>query len=92
MTTQRNTNGRCSFSFLSPLNLTLLAVNAICFGASLVLLAAGKTGVPLVLVTIGSGLMLLALLTGALVASCRARSARNTGATEARTQGQERGV
>ena len=87
MTTQRNRN--CWPSFLSPLNLTLLAVNAICFGASLVLLAAGKADALLVLVTVATGLMLFALLTGALVASCRARSARNAGATEARAQGQE---
>lgn len=90
MTTQRNTD--CWRSFLSPLNLTLLAVNAICFGGFLAFLAAGKADAPVVVLTVTTGVMFSCLLTGALVASCRARSARNAGATEARAQGQESDV
>ena len=55
--------------FISPLQLTLLAINAVCFGACIVLLTVGTAGSPLVLLTIGTGLSFGAGLTGAIVAS-----------------------
>ena len=67
--------------WLSPLKLTLLAINAVCFGGCLVLLAAGKADGPLVLLTVAVGLMLLAGLTGALIAS-RRRHTRSVSDTE----------
>jgi hypothetical protein len=53
--------------YLSRLKITLLAINAVCFGACIVLLAFGTGGGPLVLLTIGTGLSLGAGLTGAIV-------------------------
>jgi hypothetical protein len=90
MTTERDTS--CWSAYLSPLRLVLLAVNAVCFGGFLAFLAAGKAGAPSVLVTVGTGLSLFALLTGALVAASRARSTRNAGARKAQPQGQEHDV
>ncbi|MCK9315795.1 MAG: hypothetical protein EOM59_14445 [Clostridia bacterium] len=55
--------------YLSPLKITLLAINAVCFGACIVLLMLGAGGGPLVLLTIGTGLALGAKLTGAIVAA-----------------------
>jgi hypothetical protein len=55
--------------YLSPLKITLLAINAVCFGGYIVLLAFGAGGGPLVLLTIGTGLSLGAGLTGAIVAA-----------------------
>ena len=52
--------------WLSPLMLTLLAVNAVCFGGCIVLLAFGSS---VVLLTIGTGLSLGAGLTGAVLAT-----------------------
>ena len=69
----------CWVSWLSPLKLTLLAINAVCFGALLVLLAAGKGDGPVVLLAVATGLMLFAGLTGALIASCRTRTRMVTG-------------
>lgn len=60
--------------WLSPLRLSLLAINAVCFGACLVLLAIGTASGPLVLLTIGTGLSLGAGLAGALVAAHSLRS------------------
>jgi hypothetical protein len=57
--------------YISPLKLSLLAVNAVCFGGFIVLLALGKSSGPLVGMTIATGLMLFAGLAGALVASRR---------------------
>lgn len=57
--------------FLSPLKLSLLVVNAVCFGGCVVLLALGRSGGPLVLGTVGTGLMLAAGVTGAMVAARR---------------------
>ena len=54
---------------LSPLKITLLAINAVCFGGCIVLLAVGAGGDPLVFLTIGTGLSVGAGLTGAIVAS-----------------------
>ena len=55
--------------YLSPLKITLLAINAVCFGACIVLLVLGAGGGPLVLLTIGTGLSLGTKLTGAIVAA-----------------------
>jgi hypothetical protein len=55
--------------YLSPFKLTLTAVNAVCFGACLVLLLMEKGGVPLVFLAIGTGLSSVAGLTGAVIAS-----------------------
>ena len=52
--------------WLSPLMLTLLAVNAVCFGGCIVLLAFGSS---VVLLTIGTGLSLGAGLTGTVLAT-----------------------
>lgn len=46
----------------SPWGIVLLAVNAICLGGSLVLLALGIVTGPLVLLAIGTGLSVLAAL------------------------------
>ena len=54
--------------YLSPLLITLLAINTICFGGFIVLLAIGAGGGPLVLLTIGTGLAFGAGLAGALIA------------------------
>ncbi len=88
MTTEANRD--CWSAFLSPLRLIVLAVNAMCFGGFLAFLAAGEGGV---VITVLTGVMFFSLLTGALVASCRARAARNAArnaaATEAVIQKQE---
>jgi len=55
--------------YLSPLKITLLAINAVCFGACIVLLAFGAGSGPLVVLTIGTGLSFGAGLTGAIVAA-----------------------
>ncbi len=54
--------------YLSPLKITLLAINAVCFGVGVVLLALGAGSGPLILLTIGTGLTFVAGLTGAIVA------------------------
>lgn len=59
--------------YLSPRKLTLMAVNGVCFGALLVLLALGSASGPAVLLTIGTGLSFGVLLLGAIVASRRTR-------------------
>lgn len=61
----------CWRGWLSPLKLTLLAINAVCFGACIVLLAVGSASGPLLGLTIATGLCLTAGLVGALVASRR---------------------
>jgi hypothetical protein len=53
-------------TFLSPFSLTLLAINAVCFGACIVLLALGR---PQVLLTIGTGLSFGAGFFGAIMAA-----------------------
>ncbi|MBE7559900.1 hypothetical protein HS125_13540 [bacterium] len=59
--------------FLSPLYLSLLFANVLCLGGLFTLvalrLASGQTSIPLVLATIGSGLMTTSLGVGALVAA-----------------------
>ncbi len=60
----------CS-DWLSPLRLTLLVVNAICFGGCLVLLAVGHVSGSLVLLLIGVGLSVFAGTAGAIMASRR---------------------
>lgn len=62
---------------LSPLKLGLLAVNGLCFGALLILLALGKSTGEVVIVTIGTGLSFGALLTGAILAARRRSSHRS---------------
>ncbi|MCL5742635.1 MAG: hypothetical protein M1541_01720 [Acidobacteria bacterium] len=57
--------------YLSPLRLTLLAVNGVCFGGSLVLLALGNASGPVIVLTIGTGLSFGALVAGAITASRR---------------------
>ena len=54
--------------WLSPLKITLLVVYAICFGGCIVLLAVGRGGGPLILLTIATGLSLGAGLIGAILA------------------------
>jgi hypothetical protein len=54
--------------WLSPLKITLLAINAVCFGGCVVLLALGTVSGPLVLLTVGTGLSLGAGLAGAIIA------------------------
>jgi hypothetical protein len=56
-------------AYLSPLKLTLLAINAVCFGACLVLLVSGADSISVVFLTIGTGLSFLTGLVGAIVAS-----------------------
>jgi hypothetical protein len=61
----------CWRAYLSPLKVSLLAVNAICFGGCVVLLALGSGGGPLVLLTVGTGLSFAAGVTGAIIAARR---------------------
>ncbi len=61
----------CWREYFSPLNLALLAVYGVCFGALLVLLALGKTSSEIVVLTIGTGLSFGALVAGAIIASRR---------------------
>jgi len=63
---------------LSPLKITLLAINAVCFGGCLVLLALGTVSGPLVLLTTGTGLSLCAGLAGAIIASRKNAARRQT--------------
>jgi hypothetical protein len=62
---------KCWRDYLSPLKLSLLVVNAVCFGGFIVFLALGKSSGPLVGMTVATGLMLFAGLAGALMASRR---------------------
>ncbi len=55
--------------WISPLKLVLLAINAVCFGACVVLLVVGTASGPLVVLTIATGLSFTAGLIGAIVAS-----------------------
>ena len=61
----------CWREYLSPLKLTLLAVNGVCFGALIVLLALGRNAGEIVVLTIGTGLSFGALVAGAIIASRR---------------------
>ena len=70
----KNNTDRCRCNWLSPLKLTLLAINAVCFGGCLVLLALGRGGGPVLLLTFGTGLAMLAGLTGALMATRRTKN------------------
>jgi len=63
--------------YLSPLKLTLLAVNGVCFGALLVLLTLGAGSGPVVLLTIGTGLSFGVLVVGAIIASRRVTGKKN---------------
>jgi hypothetical protein len=62
---------KCWRANLSPLKLSLLVVNAVCFGGFLVFLALGKSSGSIVVMTVATGLMLFAGLAGALMASRR---------------------
>jgi hypothetical protein len=62
---------KCWRANLSPLKLSLLVVNAVCFGGFLVFLASGKSSGSIVVMTVATGLMLFAGLAGALMASRR---------------------
>ena len=57
--------------YLSPLMLTVLMANAVCFGAALVLLLTRKQGGPVVLLAIATGMQVFAGGTGAIRASRR---------------------
>jgi hypothetical protein len=61
---------------MSPLRITLLAVNALCFGGCVVLLAVGTASGPLLLLTIGTGLSLGAGVAGAITALRKQSSRR----------------
>ena len=61
-------------AYLSPLKISLLAVNAVCFGACVVLLALGSGGGPLVLLTVGTGLSFAAGLAGAIMTARRMKN------------------
>jgi hypothetical protein len=61
---------------MSPLRITLLATNAVCFGGCVVLLALGTVSGPLVLLTVGTGLSLGAGVAGAMIASRKQSSRR----------------
>jgi hypothetical protein len=60
--------------WISPLRITLLAINAVCFGACVVLLLVGTPSGPLLVLTIATGLSFAAGLTGAIVASRKGSS------------------
>lgn len=60
--------------WLSPLKIILLAINAVCFGGCIVLVAVGRGGGPLILLTIATGLSFGAGLTGAILASRQVRN------------------
>lgn len=74
MTTE--TRRRSSTGSLSPLRLTLLVVKAICFGGLLVLLALGKSGGPVILLTVGVGLSVFGGVAGAIGTSRRMADAK----------------
>jgi predicted NBD/HSP70 family sugar kinase len=76
--------------YLSPLQLTLLAINAVCFGGCLVLLAIGAGDGPLVLLTIGTGLAFGAGLAGAIVAGRKNAACRRNGHDTSPAQGADR--
>ena len=61
--------------YISPLRLTLLAINWICFCACIVLVAGGRAGGLLILLLIGTGLYSVGGLIGAIVAVRKRRSA-----------------
>ncbi len=61
----------CWREYLSPLKLALLAVNGVCFGGLIVLLALGKVSGEVVFLTIATGLSFGALVTGAMIAARR---------------------
>lgn len=67
---KRTEGSNCHFSeYLSPLKLTLLALNGISFGGLLVLVLLGRATPPVVFLTISTGVSLTALLIGTLLAS-----------------------
>ena len=61
-------------AYLSPVKISLLAVNAVCFGGCVVLGALGCGGGPLVLLTVGTGLSFAAGLTGAIMTARRMKN------------------
>lgn len=67
---------RCQINWLSPLRLTLLVINAICFGGCITLLALGNANGHLVLVTIATGLSFGAGLAGAIFTTRQLKSHR----------------
>ena len=56
-------------TYLSPWKITLLAINGVCFGACVALLASGSERGPLVLLTVGTGLSFFSGLVGAILAA-----------------------
>jgi hypothetical protein len=68
---ENDDRGKSWINDISPLKLSLLVVNAVCFGGFIVFLALGKSSGPLVGMTVATGLMLFAGLAGALMASRR---------------------
>ena len=61
----------CWQGYLSPLKLTLLAINGVCFGGLVVVLILGTTTVASVVLTVATGMSFGALLAGAITASRR---------------------
>jgi hypothetical protein len=68
MKTPVKKNASCR-EWLPPLRITTLAINAVCFGACVVLLAVRGANGPLVLLTIGTGLASGTGLAGAILGS-----------------------
>lgn len=66
-------------AYVSPPRRTFLAVNGVCFGGLLVLLALGRASGPVIVLTIGTGLSFGALVAGAITASRRVRRKRGAG-------------
>ena len=64
--------------YLSPLRITLLVINVVCFGGCIVLLTFGTVTGPLLLLTVGTGLSSGAGLTGVIVALHRNRDRRQS--------------
>lgn len=60
--------------YLSPLRISLLAVNGVCFGGLLVLLILGRGNGPAVLAAVGAGLSLAGGLAGAILAARRLKN------------------
>ena len=60
--------------WISPLKLSLLVINAICFGGCIVLLATGASSGTLVILTIATGLSFGAGFVGAMIASQKYKS------------------
>ena len=65
---------KCRENWRSPLKLTLLVSNSICFGGLLVLLVTGRTDGPIMFLTFSVGLMVIAGFAGAFNEARQAQS------------------